>query len=434
MKQTLDPRLLRYARVTWAFLAVTVVLGAAVAGLAIAQATLLADVLSRAFEGAPVPVQALMLLGGVVLARAAIAWAQDVAADRASAAVKSVLRRRLLARAVGLGPGWLAGERSGTLATLATRGIDALDGYFSRYLPQLVLALIVPVAVLVQVLAVDWIAALTIAVTLPLIPVFMVLIGLYTQARTERQWRLLARLSGHFLDVVAGLPTLKVFGRAKAQAGAVRAITGEYRRATMSTLRIAFLSSLALELLATLSVALVAVSIGLRLASGQLDLRTALIVLILAPEAYLPLRQVGAHFHASASGLAAAEEVFRVLETPVAAPGLLTAPPGSIRVEGVTVRYPERAEPALDRCSLEVAPGEVVALAGPERGRQVDAARGAARLRPAGRRAGAGRRGRPRRRRSRRVAAPGGVGAATAGALRRDDRREHPPRRSGRVR
>src|SRR5215211_2669868 len=313
----LDPRLLRYARVTWAFLAGTVVLGAAVAGLALAQATLLADVLSRAFEGTSVPVQALVLLGAVVLARSAVAWAQDVAADRASAAVKSTLRRRLLAHAVGLGPGWLAGERSGTLATLATRGIDALDGYFSRYLPQLVLALIVPVAVLVQVLAADWIAALTIAVTLPLIPVFMVLIGLYTQARTQRQWRLLARLSGHFLDVVAGLPTLKVFGRAKAQADAVRTITGEYRRATMSTLRIAFLSSLALELLATLSVALVAVSVGLRLVGGGLELRTALLVLILAPEAYLPLRQVGTHFHASGEGLAAAEQVFRVLEEPL---------------------------------------------------------------------------------------------------------------------
>jgi len=279
--------------------------------------------------------------------------------------VKSTLRRQLVARAVGLGPRWLAGERSGELATLATRGIDALDGYFARYLPQLVLAVIVPVAVLVQVVTADWVSALTIAVTLPLIPVFMVLIGLYTRARTDRQWRLLGQLSGHFLDVVAGLPTLKVFGRAKAQAEAARTITGEYRRATMATLRIAFLSSLVLELLATLSVALVAVSIGLRLAGGNLDLRTALLVLILAPEAYLPLRQVGAQFHASADGLAAADRVFRVLETPLPGAGTVAVESGPIQVEGVTVRYPGREGPAPDGVSLTLEPGEIVALAGP---------------------------------------------------------------------
>ena len=363
-----DPRLLRYARATRAFLLVTVVLGVAVAGLAITQARLLAELISGAFLGGahlgdllvPLP-----LLAAVVAGRAAVAWAQEVAADRSSAAVKSALRQRLLARSVALGPRWLTGERSGELATLATRGVDALDGYFSRYLPQLVLAVIVPVAVLAQVLAADWLSALTIAATLPLIPAFMILIGLYTQARTRRQWRLLSRLSGHFLDVVAGLPTLTVFGRAKAQADAVRRITGDYRRATMSTLRIAFLSSLALELLATLSVALVAVSVGLRLVGGGLDLRTALLVLILAPEAYLPLRQVGTHFHASAEGLAAAEQVFRVLEEPLPERGTAAMPTGVIAVEGVTVRYPGREGPALQECSVTLAPGEVVALTGP---------------------------------------------------------------------
>ncbi len=365
--KALDPRLLRYAGAVRAFLAVTVLLGAAVAGLVIAQALLLADVLTSAFlDGATLGELRgeLLALALVVAGRAAVAWAQDVAADRTSAAVKSTLRRQLVARAVALGPRWLSGERSGELATLATRGVDALDGYFSRYLPQLVLAVIVPVAVLAQVVLQDWLSAVTIAVTLPLIPVFMALIGLYTQARTRRQWRLLARLSGHFLDVVAGLPTLKVFGRAKAQAEAARAITDDYRGATMSTLRIAFLSSLVLELLATVSVALVAVSIGLRLLGGDLDLRTALVVLILAPEAYLPLRQVGAQFHASAEGLAAAEDVFRVLETPLPAAGAGFAI-GRIDVDGVTVRYPGRDEPALDDLTLTITPGEVVAVVGP---------------------------------------------------------------------
>ncbi len=163
--------------------------------------------------------------------------------------------------------------------------------------------------------------------TLPLIPVFMALVGLHTEAANRRQFRLLARLSHHFLDVVAGLPTLKAFGRATAQADTVGRVSDEQRRVTMRTLRIAFLSALVLELLATLSVALVAVGIGLRLVSGHLDLATALLVLILAPEAYLPLRQVGANYHASAEGLAAAERVFATLDAPDTGPGTPAAGP-----------------------------------------------------------------------------------------------------------
>lgn len=356
----LDPRLLRYARSTRTFLIVTVVLGGALAGLVIAQATLLSGLLSGSALSS-----GLLALAGVVVLRALVVWAQDVAANRSSAAVKSQLRQRLLAHAVKLGPGWIAGQKTGELTTLATRGVDSLDAYFSRYLPQLVLAVIVPLAVGVQILTADWASAITIAVTLPLIPVFMILIGLYTQGKTRRQWRVLSVLSGHFLDVVAGLPTLKVFGRAKAQAEAVRRVTDDYRRATMSTLRIAFLSSLALELLATLSVALVAVSIGLRLVDGNLDYRTALLVLILAPEAYLPLRQVGAQFHASAEGLAAAERVFEVLETTPDASGTRTPDVGTISLNEVTVHYPGRGTPALDRESLSIEPGEIVALVGP---------------------------------------------------------------------
>lgn len=244
--------------------------------------------------------------------------------------------------------------------------MDALDDYFARYLPQLGLAVVVPVAVLARIVTEDWVSAAIIVVTLPLIPVFMILIGWYTQARMDRQWKLLSRLSGHFLDVVAGLPTLKIFGRAKAQAESIRAITAEYRQATMRTLRIAFISSFALELLATLSVALVAVTIGMRLVHGELDLYTGLVILILAPEAYLPLRQVGAQYHAAAEGLAAAEEIFDVLEQPVRDGGT-GAVPQSVRLEldGVTVRHAGRAEPSLDAATLTVEPGETVALVGP---------------------------------------------------------------------
>lgn len=366
----LDPRLLRYARTTRVFLLSSVALGTATAGLIIAQATLLADMLDGAFlHGAALADlrTPLLLLLAVVLGRTLVAWVQEVAAHRSSAAVKSQLRGRLLARAVGLGPRWLSGERSGELATLATRGIDALDDYFSRYLPQLVLAVIVPAAVGFRILLGDWLSAVTIAATLPLIPVFAILVGLTTQKKMDRQWRTLSVLAAHFLDVVAGLPTLKIFGRARAQADRIREVTDRHRRATMSTLRIAFLSALVLELLSTLSVALVAVSIGLRLVEGGLGLETALLVLILAPEAYLPLRQVGAQYHASVEGLTAAARVFEVLETPLPATGDRTDVPdlsrATLRLEGVTVAY-DRG-PALSDFSLTVHPGETVALVGP---------------------------------------------------------------------
>ncbi|MFB9541539.1 MULTISPECIES: thiol reductant ABC exporter subunit CydD [Streptomyces] len=364
----IDPRLLRYARATRVFLGAVVALGAVGAGLVIAQAMLIAEVVVGAFQhrmavaelGTP-----LLLLAAVAAGRALVGWLTELAAHRASAAVKSELRGRLLERSVRLGPGWLSGQRTGSLVALATRGVDALDDYFSRYLPQLGLAVVVPVAVLARIVTEDWVSAAIIVGTLPLIPVFMVLIGWATQSRMDRQWRLLSRLSGHFLDVVAGLPTLKVFGRAKAQAESIRQITGEYRRATMRTLRIAFISSFALELLATISVALVAVTIGMRLVHGEMDLYIGLVILILAPEAYLPLRQVGAQYHAAAEGLAAAEEIFEVLETPVPASGSEAVPAGALAFEGVTVRYPGRAAEAVADVSFTVEPGETVALVGP---------------------------------------------------------------------
>ncbi|MFS2294401.1 MAG: thiol reductant ABC exporter subunit CydD [Actinomadura sp.] len=368
----LDPRLLKHARTTRVFLLASVALGAAAAGLIIAQATLLAEMIARAFLGgaslADLRTPMLLLLG-VVAGRTLVAWLQEVAAHRSSAAVKSQLRGRLLEHALRLGPRWLAGERSGELATLATRGVDALDDYFSRYLPQLVLAVIVPAAVGARILFGDWLSAVTVAATLPLIPVFAILVGLTTRRKMDRQWRTLSVLAAHFLDVVAGLPTLKIFGRAKAQAAKIREVTDRHRRATMSTLRIAFLSALVLELLSSLSVALVAVSIGLRLVEGEMALETALLVLILAPEAYLPLRAVGAQYHASVEGVTAAARIFEVVETPAPAAGTRTDVPdlahATLRLDRVTVAYEGRDAPALDGFTLTVHPGETVALTGP---------------------------------------------------------------------
>lgn len=365
----IDPRLVRYAQATRLFLAAVVALGLVGAALVIAQAMLIAEIVVGGFEDGLTVIELrtpLLLLATVAVGRALVAWLTELAAHRASAAVKSELRGRLLERAAQLGPGWLSGQRTGSLVALATRGVDALDDYFARYLPQLGLAVVVPVAVLARIVTEDWVSAAIIVVTLPLIPLFMILIGWATQSRMDRQWQLLSRLSGHFLDVVAGLPTLKVFGRAKAQAESIRTITSQYRRATVRTLRIAFLSSFALELLATLSVALVAVTIGMRLVHGELDLYTGLVVLILAPEAYLPIRQVGAQYHAAAEGLSAAEEIFAVLETEPRGTGTEDVPNSTrLELEGVTVRHEGRTEPSLDAVSLTVEPGETVALVGP---------------------------------------------------------------------
>ncbi|MFJ5530396.1 thiol reductant ABC exporter subunit CydD [Streptomyces sp. NPDC093261] len=364
----IDHRLLRYARATRLFLVAVVGLGVVGACLVVAQAMLIATVVVGAFQhhdSVAVLRIPLLLLVAVAVGRALVSWLTELAAHRASAAVKSELRGRLLERAGALGPGWLSAQRTGSLVALATRGVDALDDYFSRYLPQLGLAVVVPTAVLARIVTEDWVSAAIIVGTLPLIPLFMVFIGWATRSQMDRQWRLLSRLSGHFLDVVAGLPTLKVFGRAKAQAESIKRITGEYRQATMRTLRIAFLSSFALELLATISVALVAVTIGMRLVHGDMDLYIGLVILVLAPEAYLPLRQVGTQYHAAAEGLSAAEEIFTVLETPVPASGTRRLPHGEIAFEGLTVRYPGRSSDAVSSMSLTVAPGETVALVGP---------------------------------------------------------------------
>jgi len=377
----LDPRLLRYSAAARGYLAVTVGLGLAATGLILIQAGLLAHLLASAATGTGAPGMHMALAGtlvtllAVLLARAAASYGGEATALRAAAVVKSQLRLRLADHALRLGPSWLARHRpqmSGEVTTLATRGLDGLDAYFARYLPQLVLAGLVPVAVLIRVGLADWISCLVIGVTLPLIPVFAILVGRHTKATTQRQWRLLARLGGHFLDVVEGLPTLKLFGRGKPQAEVIGKVTEEYRAATMSSLRVAFLSGFVLELAAALATALVAVEVGLRLLAGHMSYQTALLVLLLTPEAYLPLRAVGAQFHASTEGAAAARDVFAILDTPV--PAQAATPAGArpvdlrketIRLTGVTLGYPGRACPALSGVTMTIRPGDQITLTGP---------------------------------------------------------------------
>jgi ATP-binding cassette subfamily C protein CydD len=372
-----DPRLLRYAHAARGYLILTISLGIVTTALVLAQAGLLARALAGAAAGTGLAALrgTMVALLVVLAARAAAAFGGEAAALRAAAAVKSQLRQRLTAHALRLGPCWLSGHQTGEITTLGTRGLDALDPYFARYLPQLLLGCLVPLAVLARVTSADWISGLIIAATLPLIPLFAMLVGLHTRARTERQWRILAGLGGHFLDVIEGLPTLKVFGRAKAQADVIRRVTGEHRTATMAALRVAFLSALVLELAAALATALVAVEVGLRLLAGHIGYETALLVLLLTPEAYLPLRNVGAQFHASAEGATAAGQVFELLDSPL--PGrsdpLAAGPPGgvpdlsrqTIEFANVTLAYPGRPDPALRDVFARISPGEHIVLTGP---------------------------------------------------------------------
>jgi ATP-binding cassette, subfamily C, bacterial CydCD len=380
---SLHRRLLASGRTATVALIAAIALGVATALLAIVQAWLLARAIAGAFVDGDGPAElatVLALLAAVLAARAVLAWAAEVVAQRISGAVKSQLRVALLARAVELGPRWAVERASGEVTLLVTRGLDALDAYYGRYLPQVALGVIVPLAVVVCLFAVDLVAGLTVAFTVPLIPVFMVLIGRMSTAHRRRRWLALARLAHRFADVVAGLPTLRAYGRAEAQVGILRRITDAYRTTTMSTLRIAFLSALALELLSTLSVALVAVGVGLRLADGDLSLETGLFVLVLAPEAYLPLRRLGAEFHASEEGLEAAEAAFAILdaETVVAAIGAgvgtgAAEPDASsvvplrvagLTVEGVSVAQPGREMIAPSDVSFTVRTGELVAMVG----------------------------------------------------------------------
>ncbi|MEV5212240.1 thiol reductant ABC exporter subunit CydD [Micromonospora sp. NPDC053740] len=365
-RRPFDRRLLRRVPAARGDLAVLALLGVLAAGLIVAQATALASLLATAIDGR-LDRPALAGFVVAVAARSALVWAQGTVSARVAATVKATLRADLLGAVGRHGPGWVAGQRAGEIATLAGRGLDALDAYFTGYLPQLVLSVTVPLAVLARVVFADWSSAVIIALTLPLIPVFGALLGWQAQAATERQWRRLALLGGHFLDMVAGLPTLRAFGRARAQTDVVRRMADGHRVATMKTLRIAFLSALVLELVATLSVALVAVPVGIRLLGGGLALQTALLVLLLTPEAYLPLRAAGSRFHASMEGLAALDEALTVSAAPTApraAEGASVPDARAvIRFEGVTVAY-ERTT-ALRDVTLTIRPGERIAIIGP---------------------------------------------------------------------
>lgn len=338
------------------------------AALLVIAAALLASIIAAVvMDGASLTAVSSLLATFLVVvgARSGLGWACATLPQKAAAAVKLELRSQIISAAVHP-PATIKPATTGEITAIAGRGLDALDPYFARYVPELIRAATVPVAVLIALFSRDVTTGIIVVLTLPLIPIFGALVGMYTERRMRRQWRVLAVLSHHFLDVVRGLPTLKVFGRAQAQADTIAKVTEQHRVATMATLRIAMLSALVLEVAATISIALVAVSVGFRLVYGGIDLETALFLLILAPEAYLPLRRSAAEYHSATEGIAAAERAFDVIDNSERAePPSSHRPAGRLTLERVTVRFPGRDVPALERLDLKIPPGKVTAVAGP---------------------------------------------------------------------
>ena len=369
--RALDPRLVRRTKAVRPLLGLDTVLGIGTAVAVLMQASVLALIVARAFHGTSVsdlwPEFVLLLIAFGL--RGGFAWGMEIAGRRAAWNVLSELRMALVERRLRTQPLAVDGGNSGEIAAAAVQGIEGLEGYFARYLPQAVLASVVPLMVIAWVAFVDLEAALIMALTLPLVPVFMWLIGRYTEQRTNERWQALRQLSTHFLDIVRGLPTLRAFGRAESQLTSIAEVSERYRKATMETLRVSFLSGSVLELAATLGVALVAVTAGIQLVDGGLGLQAGLTVIVLAPELYLPFRRLGAEYHASADGLAVAERMFALLDAPAAAVGggrhIAPSPArATVALEHVSFSYPGRAVPVLDGLELELAPGEAVALVG----------------------------------------------------------------------
>lgn len=384
----LDPRLIARIGQARRYVIVTAVLGFLTAVSILIQALVISRMLAPVLSpvelvddglgalGKIVPLSTRELSTGltwlvaIVSVRVALVWLQERLAHRAGVQVVSALREAVVDHVSTLGPRWLASGKGAEVVTTVTRGLDALLPYFVRYIPQLMLAVTVTPLMVVVVLGMDWLSALIVILTLPLVPIFMILVGLLTQERSKRHLEAMERLGARVLDLIAGVPTLRALGRERGPAARVRELGEASKKATMGSLRIAFLSGMVLELLTTLSVAIVAVTLGFRLVDGLVTIETALAILIIAPEAYLPLRNVGTHFHASADGIAAADSAFEILESK----GTQTGTPGGLRpqlrgaalqVKGLSVSTPDGVRNAPHGLDFAASPGHITVLRGP---------------------------------------------------------------------
>ncbi len=373
----LNPRLLGLAIKSRLALGLTIALGFLAGIFTIAQARVLSRVVERVFlqsQSLQQVASLLLILLGLLLCRAVLSWGGELAANRVAQRVKDRLRGRLVQHFLELGPAFAGGEKTGELTSALVERVDALEAYFSQYLPGLVLAALVPLTILIVVFPLDLLSGMIFLLTAPLIPLFMVLIGNLAQTLTQRQWQTLSRLSAYFLDVLQGLPTLKMLGRSQAQVEKIDRLSDQFRQKTMAVLRVTFLSALVLEMVATLSTAVVAVEIGLRLLYGRLSFEQAFFVLLLAPEFYLPLRTLGARFHSGMAGVEAARRIFQILETPAREKNLPRTSSGpksasfaSLRFQDVSVSYADERS-ALRGVTFEIHQRECTALVGPSGG------------------------------------------------------------------
>jgi ATP-binding cassette subfamily C protein CydD len=368
-KTRIDPRLMAEGRRTRGALNASIALGTLSGLLIIVQALLLAHVINgvsfRHFDLARVA-PLLWALAGLFLLRAGLAYGAELAAFAASGRIKTYLRGELLRHVLALGPVHAAGEASAGIAGTLIEGVEALEPYFSRYVPQMFLCVAVPLAILLLVFPLDLYSGLILVVAGPLIPVFMMLVGYRAEAINQLQWEKLLVMSAHFLDILQGLTTLKLFGRARDEIRIVQRITDSYRRTTMAALRVAFLTSAVLEFFATISIALVAVLFGARLIHGQIAFYPAFLVLLLAPEYFLPLRGLSVHYHARQSAIAAAKQIFDVLDTPAPAPGtqaMVESAATDIVCEDLSYAYGEGGE-ILDGLGARFAAGKITAIVG----------------------------------------------------------------------
>jgi ATP-binding cassette, subfamily C, bacterial CydD len=368
----MNRELLRQVRSARVSLGVTVALGLLAAAATIAQLVLLSKVVERVFLGGQDLMEVrdlLVLLLGASFLRSGLLWAREVSAQRGAVRVKTELRERLFAHVLRLGPSYTRGERTGELTTTATEGIEKLDAYFGRYLPQTFLSVLVPLMIAGYVLVLDPSSAVLLLVTGPVIPLLMVLVGSYAEEHTRRQWNALSRMGASFLDALQGLTTLKVFGRSAEESEKVAAASEEFRARTMKVLRYAFLSGFVLEFMTAAAIGLVAATLGVRVISGNMPFEAAFLVLLLAPEFYKPLRELGVHRHAGMEGSAAAERIFEILSTPVPVrQGSATQEPITdgiaIAFSGVGYTYPASDHAALSDLTLTLEAGTRTALVG----------------------------------------------------------------------
>jgi ATP-binding cassette, subfamily C, bacterial CydD len=368
----LNQKLFRHIKHARSALTLTIIFGVLGAAATIAQMAFLSKIVDRVFlahESLAQVVSLLLLLLVVIVVRAGLVWVREVTAQQGAMRIKSEVRERLFTHLLQLGPAYARGERTGELVATASEGIERLDAYVSRYLPQLALSILIPFLIAAYILPLDWLSAFLLFVTGPIIPLLMILVGSYAEQHIQRQWTALSRMSAHFLDAVQGLPALKLFNRSDAERARSARVSEGYRERTMKVLRFAFLSGAVLEFLTAIAIGLIAVTLGIRLLDGGITFEYAFLVLLLAPEFYRPLRELGVHRHAGMEGKAAAKRIIEVLETPLpvhmgAVSGKHPVGPLTIEFTGVTYTYPGSDRTALTGIDLTLLAGTCTALVG----------------------------------------------------------------------